>query len=111
MRTQGAAYLSAGERGLSGAVVAYLCVCAYFLASGLRSCLAAGDPAFALYYMLWGPAIGYYITAPVMLIAFGIGYFVGLRFTRRKFIVWALALLVLPLGIGYTVPVTGCSPL
>ncbi len=103
--------LARRRHGLAAAFVAYLCVCAYFLGSGLKTCLPQHDPAFATYYVVWGPVLVFFLTIPLMAIGFAAGYFGPLEIRRNAWRLWLLALLMVSAVVGYAVPSTACSPL
>ena len=97
------------RNGFMAALLTVPAIVAFHVGWGIKSC-AIADPAFVLYYAVFGPLFSAFVTVPTIIVAFAIGCIARLRFKRSTIILGCGIAVILALFFGYHMRASGCSP-
>jgi hypothetical protein len=97
-------------RGMLAAALIINPIVAFWLGWGIKSC-AVWNPSFVWYYAFYGPLIGFFVTIPVPIFAFILGYSVSFSVHRFTLVLASILAVTLALVGGYLMTASGCSPL
>jgi hypothetical protein len=104
------------KRGLAALAIAILMLWAFWYAFGWRECSKASvPPGFdgAIYTSVFGPEVTFFITVPLLALAFALGYRLRWELRAPPVAIAGLVLIALAAGLGFAVgkPVAVCGPI
>jgi hypothetical protein len=99
------------QRGLVAVCLSFPLWWLFYFTYGLRTCWVI-DRGFALYYVVFGPALFYQFTLLGLAVAFCLGFLIRLRRPAAPYVLVALGVLALAVGLLTSTPAQeGCSPI
>jgi hypothetical protein len=104
------------KRGLAALAITILTLCAFWYAYGWRECSkASSPPGFdgAIYIVFFGPEFTFFITLPLLTLAFVLGFFLRWKLTPLHVVIVGIVLMALAASIGFIAakPAAVCGPI
>lgn len=104
------------QRGLSALAIAVVALPVFWYAFGLHGCSKASTPPgfnAAIYMAIFGPQLTIFITVPLLVVAFALGYYLRWKLSPLQTVVIGIALLALAAGLGFALakPAATCGPI